>query len=305
MNFYYSAYGLLFESAIELPELVPQEQSKNTSHKPDVSISFGEVPENLQDPLSSGVMFEANEHQFILKIGEVARYSITNGSSIVIQADDKADANDVRVFMLGSAFGVLLHQRQLLVLHAGAIRTPQGAVLFAGPSGVGKSTLLGELLNRGYEMLVDDVCAVTVNDENEVVVIPGYPRTRLWADSARALNVDTSNLQRTRPQLEKYERQVPSQFCSEPTPLKGIYILSQGNTDIVNLTPLPVLEKFGAVMQNTYRHVFLDGLKLRNEHFAMATKVSSGIQITEVERPSIGFRLTELANAVEEDFLTA
>ena len=50
--------------------------------------------------------------------------------------------SDVRVFLLGSCIGALLHQRGILVLHAGAIHTDKGAVLFTGPWGIGKSTLL-------------------------------------------------------------------------------------------------------------------------------------------------------------------
>ena len=63
--------------------------------------------------------------------------------------------------MLGTALGVLLHQRGLFALHASGVATPSGAWLFTGHSGAGKSTLVAWLHRRfGWPILSDDVTVV-------------------------------------------------------------------------------------------------------------------------------------------------
>ena len=109
------------------------------------------------------MLYQATANQFLLKMDGGGRYLVQNGNEIIVEPAADSLASDVRVFLLGSCIGALLHQRGLLVIHAGAVYTEKGAVLFTGHSGCGKSTLLGELMRRGYKMMVDDVCAVTLD----------------------------------------------------------------------------------------------------------------------------------------------
>lgn len=300
LNYHYQAYGLIFCSDRELPELpvynlLPDNQI-------DVHIRQGDVPEALDNPVSTGVLYEASANTFLLKLQDIGHYLIRNGNEIIIQPAANACPNDIRVFMLGSGFGALLHQRQMLVMHASAIHTDFGAVLFCGNSGVGKSTLLGEMLRRDYPMMVDDVCAVVLDDAEQPIVLPGYPRTRLWADSAAKLEVDTDGLQKTRPTLDKFERQLPEQFYDQSAPMHRIYLLGTSNSDEIELTPLQAIDTFSTVLHNTYRNTFLDGLEMRGPHFSMVSKVATTVPVNRVVRPSAAFRLTELANLIEADF---
>lgn len=303
MTHFYQAYGLNFCSEWQFPELPVVDPLPDAQI--DVHIRAGEVPETLDNPTSSGVVYAASANLFLLKLKGIGRYLVRNGDEIIIEPDVDASDNDIRVFLLGSGFGALLHQRQLLVIHAGAIYSEQGAVLFSGPSGIGKSTLLGEMLRRGYNMMVDDVCAVTLDSNEKPLVLPGYPRTRLWADSAEKLDVSTDGLQKTRPTLEKFERQLPDQFHASNAPMHRIYLLSSHNTDKLELEPLPAINTFAAVLHNTYRNTFLEGLEMRGVHFAMVSALASNVSVVKVVRPAGSFRLTELADLIEADLQTA
>lgn len=309
MTYTYSAYNLTIESELPLPELVPLTNPNGNGKEPSpnttVAVRLGTVPAALGDPIGEGVLYQASANQFLLKLDHIARYLVQNGNEIIVQPAPDALASDVRVFMLGAGFGALLHQRELLVLHASGIRTETGAVLFCGHSGVGKSTLLGELLNRGYPMMVDDVCGVVLDGTGQPHVLPAYPRTRLWADAAKQLQIETEGLERTRPTLEKYERQLPDCFWDQPTPLRHIYQLTTTNQDELTLTPLSTIDTFNAVLHNTYRHTFLDGLAMRQPHFQMVTAVASQMGASCVMRPSGSFKLKELADRIEEDLEAA
>jgi hypothetical protein len=294
----FQAYGLTIESDFALPELTPAGDSTSAV---DVRIMLGTVPDHLETVVGRGVLYEASADEFLLNMPKIARYWVRNGNEILIEKAASASDNDVRVFMLGSCVGALLHQREMLVLHAAAIGTDAGAVLFAGPSGVGKSTLLGEMLNRGYSMMVDDVCGVVSAGLSGVEIVPGYPRTRLWADAAKRLEVDTSGLDRTRTSLEKFERQLPGAFWNRPAPMRRLYVLSMGNSDELSIEPLARVQAFGMVLFNTYRRQFLEGLEMQAPHFALASSVAATVRVARVRRPSGSFELGALADLIEAD----
>lgn len=298
--YHYEAYDCRIDSELEFPELIEAGSAENSS-LPDIRISTGVVPDALVDPTGKGVLYQASANQFLLNMDGVARYLVQNGDEIIVEPAPESLAGDVRVFLLGSCIGALLHQRGMLVLHAGAVYTDMGAVLFTGPSGIGKSTLLGELLRRGYRMMVDDVCAVVVDPTGSPLVLPGYPRTRLWTDSAHKLEQDITELERTRPGMEKYERQIPAQYWDQPAPLHRIYLLTTSNRDELKLETVPRIRTFTAVLHNTYRQQFLDGLEMRATHFGLVSAVAKTSGVTRVVRPSHPFRLAELADLIEQD----
>jgi hypothetical protein len=267
-----------------------------------VTISIGTVPDHLEDPILARRFYETNQNHLLLRITDVGHYLVTDGRAVVISPTDGATPHEVRVFLLGTCLGAVLNQRGFLVLHASVIGTPDGAVLFAGESGAGKSTLLGELLARGHRMMVDDVCAVRFDDLDRPIVVPSYPRTRLWASAADKLSIDVTGLPRTRPSMEKFERQVPEQYWDHEAPLARLYHLTAADTDEFTITKLAPLEAFETVLRNGYRDVMLlDGFDRRPEHFAMASKAARSAIISRVVRPIAGFRLQELADLIEQD----
>ncbi len=154
----YSAYGLNIYSEIPLPELLP-----GTEAPPDITICCRDVPGILLGKTTKFGIWEARKGELLLKIDHIAHYLILDGREIRVEAAVGSTAEDIRVFLLGSAMAALLHQRRLLVLHASSIQTERGAVLFMGRSGSGKSTLSAALVQRGYPLLADDVSAVTLN----------------------------------------------------------------------------------------------------------------------------------------------
>ena len=290
----YKAYELIINSEFPLPELIPHPEVPG-----DVTIRYGPVPTDLDPIEGQGVLYQANAGQFLLKLENVAHYLVQNGQEIIVSP--LGSLSDIRVFLLGSVMAALLHQRAILVLHAAALQTAKGAVLFCGVSGCGKSTLLNEFLRRGYAMLVDDVCGIVMAN-GQPMVLPGYPRTRLWLDSAKKLDQSVENLERTRPNLEKYERQVPEQYWNQPTPLGKIYLLTSHNQEDIAIKVVPRVNSFGIVIHNTYRQHFLGGLGMRTPHFQSVTAVVQQVLVSKVTRPSGGFFLTELADAIEQDF---
>jgi hypothetical protein len=266
---------------------------------PDVVITEADFPDELPEALESSRVHEVNAEAFLLRVDGVGRYLVRGGREILIDPDPRASAHDVRVYLLGTCLGALLHQRGFLVLHASGVATDEGAAVFAGASGAGKSTLLAELLRRGYQMIVDDVCAVRFDADGHPMVVPSYPRTRLWADAAARLAIDTTNLPRTRLSWDKFERQVPDQFSDREAKLTHVFhLVAAPDGDEWSARRLGPIEAFTTLVENTYRGVLLDGLDRRTGHFELASRAAGAVPVLRVTRPTGPCGVEELADLV-------
>ena len=297
MNTYrYKAFGLRIDSALECPELLPG------SETPEVVIRYGEVPMALDDAKAKGVLYQAKPKKFLLRLDGIARYMVSDGKEILIEPAPNSNENEIRLFLFSSVFGALLHQRGVLPLHASAIETKKGAVMFVGPSGAGKSTVAAAFQARGLRVLSDDIGVILSNGDGVPMVLPGYPQMKLWADVTEKLGTDRERLNRVRADREKYAVPLQEGFMQDAVPLYAVYTISTTNTQVLDLKELTGIPAFHVFVRNTYRRRFLDGLGGREGHFEQAAATAKHAKIRRVTRPYRPFLLDELIQLLEEDF---
>ncbi len=293
----FKAFGLTISSCIPLPELLP---GAGAAH---VDVVYGPVPPALPDSKRNGVCYQAIPGQLLLEVNRVARYLVRGGNQIVIERHSQACDDDVRLFLLGSAFGALLHQRGILALHGSSVEVDDGCVVFLGKSGIGKSTLATVLASRGYPCLGDDVCAVSIGDDGTAYASPAYPQAKLWNDALQHLGIDPAGLRRIRPSREKRAVPIKRFSSAERVPVKRIYVLSRRKNDsTVSLSPLTGPSRIRVLRDYTYRVEFLDGLNLTSHHFKQIVQVASRIPLARVFCPRRESGVEKIANAVEDDF---
>jgi hypothetical protein len=192
----YQAFGLAVRSDdLELPELLrldpppPQEPITElhplviVAHEPagDWSAASEAQPSFCHSDDNHSLWIAPNELR--LSIGSVGHFRIVGGQRIGwCRAHPRVNPSELRTYLLGSAFGALLIQRGLLVLHGNALEREGQAIVCLGASGAGKSTLACALMGQGWSLLADDLVAVTP----EGMVLPGIPRIKLWEDAMRS-----------------------------------------------------------------------------------------------------------------------
>jgi len=294
---HYHVFGLNIESEfpfLDIPEI---------SGSPDVKIRCGPVPNEIAGASFHGVRYQAAPGKFLLRVDHVARFYVTGGSTITVERHPDAVDEEVLLFLMGSAMGALLHQRNILPLHGSAIEASGGGTVFLGPSSSGKSTLAAGLQRRGYPILADDVCAVNALGGGVPEILPGFPRLKLWGDSLKWLDEDKLTLKRVRRDQSFDKFFIPFQQARRaPVPVKRVFILKHSNKPGFTLSELRGGDKLDPLIENTYRPRFLESLGNKEHHFLQCLAVANASRVFEVTRPRKGFHLNELMALVEEQF---
>jgi hypothetical protein len=293
INYYYKVYGLNIGSELELPELSPVQNIKV-----DVTIGFGKVPEHLPEVRGSGVLFEAAFNDFLFKFEGIGRYRVQDGSRIIIQPEREALPAEIRLVLLGSSIGALLHQRGMLAIHGSAITDGKQTTILSGPSGVGKSTLAAGLLELGYSVIADDISVIGQNEKQHFIVESGIPHLKLWKDVLAHLN-KTDDFSKVRPQLEKYR--IPIPVLEEETPsLSKIVILSPSNSTDFSYSEILGRDKFHLLRNTTYRLQFIDKMNKTEVHYRNLSQVVNSVQMFHANRPHDPLNILEFAKYISE-----
>ncbi len=306
--FFYSAYGCTIASAVSLPELI----EATPTHAPEILIVRGRVGSpSFRETESFCFCYITSDEAYLFweKVGCIL---VRHGREIILDLLPQADPQMVRLFLLGAAFGMLLHQRGLMTLHASTVEIDGEALLFVGDRGMGKSTTAAALMARGYRVLSDDIAAfeLPINCRSSsslptypLMVFPGYPQLKLWADAATQLGHQPAELPRLHPDFDKYAYRYTQAFSLEPVPLRAIYVLGFGDT--LEIAPLTASSALAAVMRNWYCARFgqqmLEMVGMAT-HFQRCTELVRRVPLYYLQRSGALTELEAIARCVEQHF---
>jgi hypothetical protein len=297
--FRYHANGVTIASELELPELLP------AAGEPDVILRCGEVPEHLPEPMTRGPRYEAKPGHYLLQIPGVARYWVQHGREIVVAREPGADDRDVRVFLLSSVMGAVAHQRGLLAIHASAVDVGGSAVLFAGESGTGKSTLATAFHESGYALIADDLCVVSVDADAHPIVHAGTRKVKLWADALTRVGGSLGEKELVRVGMRKFSVAVPGALPPAPLRIGRIFVLTNRVADVITLTELTGGARVATIVKETYRRTMMSSLGLDNQHYGLCAALGRRVPIVQVDRPFLLGDLRRLVQALEHDIRAA
>ncbi len=220
---------------------------------------------------------------YLLRFPDLADFSVSlDGTKVVAYPVAGVSKQTVDHLYLNQVLPQALSRQYMLVLHAAAIEINNFAVAFLGVSGQGKSTLAASFATRGFRFLTDDGLQLEKSG-NVYLAKPSHPSIRLWDDSRSAVMPEGAQ---AAPPVDYTPKsrllagdEVP--HCDEPRPLRALYFLGEGNTDMVSIEPISGRD----AMIELVKHCFLLDIEEREmlkHHFG---------QLTELAKRPIFFRL--------------
>ena len=286
--------GWRVRSAFALPELPPWSGAEDAPF--DLCIVEAEVPDQLEGAVRAGpVLSIAGDGSVLVNVPGLLRMLIRDGRGVAVEVLEPGE--DWKLYLLGTALGVLCHQRGLYPLHASAVGVNGRTVAIAGRSGAGKSTLALHLAGRGHLFQADDV-TVLRSAAGGLEVLPALPRMKLWRGSLDAAGVDAAMLPRVRQGVEKFYLEPGAGFDLAPSPLRAVILLEEAEQpSLVRLEPKQAL---AAVRPHVYRPRPGAVLQGRQRLFAHAAELVSSTPVFRLSRPKRFEDLPAIAALIEE-----
>lgn len=277
---HYFAFGLILDSEVELPDLIPSSQNI-----PDVLVRVARIAVVVQ-PASSA-------HEYVVNEG-AGTFLIRDGREILVDPAPSASLDSLQLLLLGRVMAILLRQRGWIPLHASAVLVGGSAVLFLGASGAGKSTTAAAFHTAGYPVLTDDVAAVR-DVEGNCMLRPGRSVVRLLPDSRNILV--SRGFQSVR--SSDKDRFDLGRFGVGECPVHKIYVVQTGDT----LGTAPMELALATAVLN--RHTFLKRLRSLPEvieaNLRGCAAISTLVPVSRLVRPLSLDLLPALIQYVEED----
>jgi len=295
--FFYWAYGLEIVSELEFPEMYPYGVKK-----PDLEIKIGTVPAVLTGPeVIAKEKFFISPTEYLIHL-PICSYYVKEGASITIELKENADLPSVRLFLLTNAMAAVLHQRNKVALHAGAIQMEKGLVVICGESGAGKSTTISALQQKGYKIFVDDVL-VLEDAGAKVVGVAAYPTLKLWDDTIEKLALGViPEEQKLRESVNKYRVSFQEDFTTRTIPVyKLFYLRKMEANNSVEVTKKDGLEAFKILYSQLYRTSMINNNQSQAILFERLNQLINQTGLIEVARPANSNSIEEIVQIIEKE----
>ncbi|RJE91141.1 aldolase [Paenibacillus sp. 1011MAR3C5] len=291
----YRAFGLSVHSDMVLPEL----------SELDSGSSFADVVVKVDSFLKNGFdakpyHFVAEDHTVTVKMPDAGVFRVQDGDKIIVSPYAGADEDLIRLYVLGTCFGIVLLQRGIYPLHGSALAIHGKAYAIVGQSGAGKSTLASALIAKGCRLLSDDVIAVSIDPlTGQPTVAPSYPQQKLWQNSLEAMGQSYEALRSIFGRETKYCVPLTDSFQSTSLPLGGVFELTKNAEHSgIALEPVGKLERLPLLFQHTYRYQLIERMNVMKWHFEQSAALASRLNIYRLRRGESAFTAPELADLV-------
>jgi hypothetical protein len=289
----YRVFGLKIQSDILLPELIADTSQDNI----DVFIQCEQSISEASIPESTSQHFFVVNKKVVLK-AEGFALAIENGKKMTIHCDNPtAHLESIRLRILGAGMGLLLQQRDHLVLHGATVIGKYGGVVIMGNSGDGKSTLTMQLAQQGYRLSGDDKCVIRL-ETDRIHALSGSPFIKLNKNLAAELAANKNRIQQVSALKDKLYIDCHTNFEIDDTPIIAGFVL--GRTEQVSVEKLSQRQSFEALLDHNYRKKKLFKLNLQKSQFFHCQEVAKNIPIYQYSRSLKG----DILRQPEPEFLS-
>jgi len=246
----------------------------------------GESPTQNSPWLS---IYKSAEH-FLCRFYGMSDFCLSlDGREIVGYPVKDLPAETIRHLLVHQVLPLAFTLSEDLVLHGSAVSTPQGALVFLGESGEGKSTLASYLAANGFPLLTDD-CLVVRKIGDEFVGYRGSGELRLWEDSTEIHSFKEQSVRSSAHYTEKkriVSHDTFENYSEKSQAIARIFVLDSAkdsNLSGVSTTPLSAREACIALVHSSFRLDTSDSPRASRE-FEQLTQLSKTLSFDRLSYP--------------------
>jgi hypothetical protein len=239
--------------------------------------------------------------RYRLGVPNFATFAIEDdGRTITCRPEGDPPEDTLEHVVIDQVLPRILVHRGRLVLHAGAVETPSGAIAFVGESGAGKSTLCAAFARDGYRVLGDDGIVARTSDAGRFDAIATYPGLRLMPDPLRFLFGEGAGGTPVAHHTSKRRLRAGVTFDTPrgPLPLVAIYRLDIGPR--IEVASVTGREAFVALLRACFQ-LHLDDAARSRDLFARIGAIVDAIPLRRVSYPRDLAILPDVRRALLDD----
>jgi len=289
--FYYKLYGQIIETDMEFIQLFPSDD-----HNASVRIINGPIPDEIASKENS---YEIGD-DFSYLSNRTCYLIIKNGNEIIYQIKKGAKESYLRSFILGYGIAMLHQQKGEIAIHCSAMSLNDKAILVAGKSGSGKSTVSSALLNEGLSLMADDMVIVKPGDNN-AIAYPAFPFQKLCRDAAIANGEDLSKLIYIDEDKDKFLVPYKGDFDTCGKEVAALFILlGETDTSEVVIDNITGITKIPACADNLFLKALLKEDRFKGKCGQSCVETAGKFPIYVIARPTGIDTVSEIKNAILE-----
>jgi hypothetical protein len=254
----YTVCGINIDSAISLAGIFPP----SAEPRVDAVIKLVTTDHELADGLPFGVSYDQNKKALVATHPSVGSFSIVGGKEIKVRAKAGVPEPELANVLVTTPLAALLLQRGLLPLHASAVETDRGAVVFLGPTTSGKSCLAAWFQQKGCTVLADDITVLSKDANGRVWVASGDGRLKLPRGAIRKGKDAVGKFAPLRPRVRKRVLPATGLGVAKKVLLAKIYLLETTNGKEVVFSNINEKNRWEILGNNTYQSELLNKMQM-------------------------------------------
>lgn len=269
--------------------------------EPEIIVENGQISCFNEELEEVGFYFSLDEDLIAFSVTDVGTFEIRNGDRITVEPLKNARFQDLSLFILGSAFGFLMHQKKVYPLHGSTVDLGDRCLTLVGHSGAGKTSLASGFVEKGYKLLSDDVSRIESIDTVHYVH-PSYPSQKIWKDGAHHLALQYDPENRVMHQLDKFYINSRERFSDRRKPLVGIIEIVPSDVHTPVLIQLEKPAVLNTLITHSYLQELIGGKTDVGAHLRFCSKLCESIPVYRIMRPYDGFTVVDQVEAIMATF---
>jgi len=257
---------------------------------PADSLGEDEVPRwaDPDTPLRISTITDPNGTTFRLRMDRSLAVDVSADGPILVRPTAQVQQRTIDHFLADQVIPRVLAHAGSFVFHAGAVRIDQTALVFLGPSGRGKSTLVASFDHAGTELIGDD--AMILSEPDGIPhVRPVYRSLRLFPDSIDAVipHASTAGPMAPYSTKERIDVNKDQDDVVTPIPVKALFSLALAPPDgreEIDVRRMSIAEACMALIESSFA---LDPADLGGAHarLGQASRLASAVPAFEIRYP--------------------